>query len=93
MKQKSLSRKRPPRLKGLFFRDERCMYGTLGERDYVKQEVGRGVGKISPRGSASAGAAAPEPGDAGSSGSRHHTHDLTRRQMDSLWCLLVQEFV
>ena len=59
MKQKSVSRKRPPRLKGLFFRDERCMYGTLGERDYVKQEVGRGVGKISPRGSASARAVAP----------------------------------
>jgi len=40
MKQKSLSRKRPLSLKGLFFRDELYIYGTLGKRGYVKQEVG-----------------------------------------------------
>lgn len=43
MKQKSLSRKRPPSLKGLFFRDELYIYGTRGKRDYVKQEAGGGV--------------------------------------------------
>ena len=50
MKQKSLSRKRPLSLKGLFFRDELYLYGTLGKRGYVKQEVGWGVGKNKTQG-------------------------------------------